>query len=835
MLLFLVDVFPELRALLLDCEHKLGQFDATLGPHFWVEPERTEGTILNGVGPRHFQRSPSGKRSERADAERELRVSEERYRRLFETAQDGILLLDGDSGLVIDVNPFLLQLLGYSRDELLGKELWELGPFTDKATSRAAFRQLQETGYVRYEDLPLQARSGELRRVEFVSNVYQVGDQRTIQCNIRDITERHRTAGLLKLQTAALEASASAMVITDTAGTILWVNPAFSTLTGYPRDEIVGRNTRVFKSGRQDAEFYRTLWTAILAGRVWRGEIINRRRDGSLYTEDQTITPVRSTGEDITHFIAIKQDVTEQKRATDALRASEERFRLTFDESGTGMTLQTTVGRYVRVNRAFGELLGYTADELLALNFRDVTHSEDREAGVEGDRQMLAGEFSYHQTEKRYLHRDGRVIWVLAGISLLRDRDGQPLHFLVQVQDITTRKRMETELEREREARLQSDKLAAMGQLLAGVAHELNNPLAVVLGRAALLRRALKDGPLAHGAEQIGLAAERCGRIVKNFLALARQYPSERDAVDLNGVVQEAVELLAYPLRLDSVQVVWDLGADLPTLWADGHQLHQVVINLITNAHYAMRQSAGPRQLTLTTRQDVARARLLLGVADTGPGIPPEVLPRLFEPFFTTKPPGQGTGLGLSLCRGFVEEHEGTITVESVPGQGARFRVELPLTVPGDVAPSPVDEARPVVRGQSILVVDDEAEVASVLAEILAIDEHRVEVAPNGKVALGRILEQPYDLVLSDMKMPELDGPGLYRRLEGLGHPVVKRIVFLTGDDLGPETRAFLAQTGAPRVSKPFTPGEIRQIVQQVLRARTDPAPPPSRGRTPSA
>src|SRR5213594_4393447 len=224
---------------------------------------------------------------------------------------------------------------------------------------------------------------------------------------------------------------------------------------------------------------------------------------------------------------------------------------------------------------------------------------------------------------------------------------------------------------------LQSEKVATMGSLLAGVAHELNNPLAVLTGHAHLLREGAKDESLAARAEKIRAAADRCARIVRNFLALARQQPPERRDVRLDQVVQEAVELLAYELRTSNVEVVPELAGDLPVVWADAHQLHQVVVNLLANAHQAMRHMDAGRRITIRTRLE--RERLLLEVIDTGPGIPAEIQSRIFEPFFTTKPQGEGTGLGLSLCRRTLEEHGGTITVESEVGHGATFRLELPV------------------------------------------------------------------------------------------------------------------------------------------------------------
>jgi len=365
----------------------------------------------------------------------------------------------------------------------------------------------------------------------------------------------------------------------------------------------------------------------------------------------------------------------------------------------------------------------------------------------------------------------------------------------------------------------QSEKLAAMGQLLAGVAHELNNPLSVVIGQATLLARIAGEGPLATRAEKIVRAAERCARIVNNFLALARQRPIERQSVVLSQVVQEALDLLAYPLRVDSVSVTLDLAADLPRLWADPHQLHQVIVNLVTNAHQAMHQTPPPRRLTVVTRPDPGGVHVLLEVRDSGPGIPPEIQARIFEPFFTTKPAGQGTGLGLSMCHGIVGAHGGQISVESEPGRGTAFRVLLPAETPADARGEPgARTAVPVETGKTILVVDDEAEVAAVLADMLAADDHRVDTVADGRAALAKLAERAYDLILCDLRMPELDGPGLYREVEQRRPELCRRFIFLTGDTLSTEAQEFLETSGAASLAKPFPFDEVREVVQAALR-----------------
>jgi two-component system sensor histidine kinase/response regulator len=373
---------------------------------------------------------------------------------------------------------------------------------------------------------------------------------------------------------------------------------------------------------------------------------------------------------------------------------------------------------------------------------------------------------------------------------------------------------------RERTDRLlQSEKVATMGSLLAGVAHELNNPLAVVLGQAMLLRESAAGSPFATRGDKIHTAAERCARIVKNFLALARNRPPERGPVALNSVVTQAVELLAYELRTSAVDVELRLSDSVPVFQADGHQLHQVVVNLVTNAHHAMRQTTGPRRITLASEFDAAAARVRVTITDTGPGIPPDVQARMFEPFFTTKPPGEGTGLGLSLCRGIVEEHGGTLRVESQPGHGATFIVTLPATA--GAAASAIDATQRATRvsPKTILVVDDEPEIAATVVETLEHDGHKVDVAADGAEALVQVESQTYDLIFADTKMPRMDGPAFYRELVRRFPAFARRVVFVTGDVMDRDKREWLESTGCLCLTKPFDVNDVRRAVQRVLGA----------------
>jgi two-component system NtrC family sensor kinase len=373
--------------------------------------------------------------------------------------------------------------------------------------------------------------------------------------------------------------------------------------------------------------------------------------------------------------------------------------------------------------------------------------------------------------------------------------------------DITERKRTEAALR-------QSEKLAAMSSLVAGVAHELNNPLSVILAHSTLLVEGGRGRP-EERAGKIIKAAERCARLVKNFLALARQHPPERQRVVLGHVVRETIELVAYSLRVDGITVTVDADKNLPVLWADPHQIQQVILNLVTNAHHALRTAPPPRSITIGAHLAPGSC-VRMSVGDNGPGIPATVRERIFEPFFTTKPVGQGSGLGLSLCRGIVEGHGGTLELESATGRGATFTIVLPV-VPPPASVTAGADAPSETEALTILVVDDEPEVADVLVSMLELDGHRVEVAPNGLVALERLDRGSYDLVMSDLRMPELNGPGLYRRLAEAGHPIVRRFVFVTGDVLGPETHEFLERSRVPALAKPFVLAEVRGLIRQIL------------------
>jgi two-component system NtrC family sensor kinase len=335
----------------------------------------------------------------------------------------------------------------------------------------------------------------------------------------------------------------------------------------------------------------------------------------------------------------------------------------------------------------------------------------------------------------------------------------------------------------------------------------------VVVARAVLLEE--QGNPaIQTAAVKIRTAAERCARIVRTFLAMARQQPPQRGPVAMNDVVLAALDIAGYALRSNSIDVRLDLAPELPLVLADADQLHQVLLNLIINAQQSLLEQPAPRSIRVTSGTD--NDRLLVSVADNGPGIPPHLRARVFEPYFTTKPVGVGTGVGLAVSLGVVEAHGGTLTVAGAPEGGAAFMIALPI---GAVEPPDayVAPARGAGGGsRSILIVDDEAEIRDTLTEILAGSRHRIVAVASAREALQRIAAERYDVIFTDIRMPDIDGRALYRKIEQRWPGQAECVVFVTGDTLTAGLREFVNETGRPVIEKPFLPGDVRRVVVEL-------------------
>jgi len=533
------------------------------------------------------------------------------------------------------------------------------------------------------------------------------------------------------------------------------------------------------------------------------------RADGTVFPMEFVITEVRQAGTRL--FTAYLRDITDRRAMERALRESEQHFRTIAGSHPVPVAIvRLEDGRIVHASQAFADLFGIALEELPGQDIERFCADLEQRGRLRDELRRNGAVRGFELDQRR---PDGSV-FPTALTSRVIEFQGAPA-VISAVLDLTEQKRQEAEIARQREALHQSEKLNALGSLLASVAHELNNPLSVVVGYATMMRDLAPDDATRERAVKVQAAAERCARVVRTFLAMARQKPEAWGPVQVNQVVEGALEVAGYGLRTSDVEVTLDLASDLPPVRGDGDQLTLVVMNLVVNAQHALQTRAPPRRLEITTRR--ADDQVRIEIADNGPGIPRAIAERVFDPFFTTKPQGVGTGIGLSVCHGIVRAHQGAIAVASPPEGGTRFTVDLPASASAAAAP-PVAKAPGPLRGR-ILVVEDEVEIAQMVAEVLGRDGHDILLAASGREALARLDGERVDLILSDLRMPDLDGPGLYGQLAARSPALARRMVFVTGDVLTPETGSFLNQAGLPVLEKPIDPYDLRLKVRSYLNA----------------
>jgi PAS domain S-box-containing protein len=629
----------------------------------------------------------------------------------------------------------------------------------------------------------------------------------------QDIAERMRAAEALRVSEASyrsiFDAAEDAIFVHDIeTGAIVDANLKACATFGYSREEFLTLDVGNLGTGErpythQDAM---NLMARAAAGEELRIEWHGKSKDGSLRWHEVFVRRVTIGGQE--RILALARDITGRKLAEAALRASEEQYRAMFNASTDGLALWNAAGEIVDTNPALWRMYGYGDGDSPALPLGSDTgpcyHTEFLKA-------VAAGESLHSEVTDR--RKDGSPLELeVHGIPM--QYQGQP-HVLTIARDITEKKRSAEELTRQRESLYQREKLAALGSLLAGVAHELNNPLSVVVARAVLLEE--QGNPAAQSAAlKIRTAAERCARIVRTFLAMARQQQPERGPVAINDVIVAALDITAYPVRTSSIEVRLDLAKDIPLIHADADQLHQVLLNLIINAQQSLQDHPGLRHIRVTSGFDTRAQLVRVTVADNGPGIPAHLRARIFEPYFTTKPTGIGLGVGLAVSLGIVEAHEGTLTVACPAQGGAEFSITLPL---GAVAASAVESSFPLKADASrrtILVIDDEADIRETLADILVAAQHRVVTVASGREALQHMAVEHYDVILTDVRMPDLDGRALYQEIERRWPGRGVRVVFVTGDTLASTLREFVSESGRPVIEKPFLPSEVRRVVAEL-------------------
>jgi PAS domain S-box-containing protein len=424
---------------------------------------------------------------------------------------------------------------------------------------------------------------------------------------------------------------------------------------------------------------------------------------------------------------------------------------------------------------------------------------------------------------------DGSAVWVEITARVEPSPPGS-VYIEALVRDVSERKKIDDQSRDLYQQLLQAEKMAALGQTISGVAHELNNPLATILSWAERLAEKTQDETIRRGVDVILAEAERSARIVRNLLTFARKRQSTRAMIDLNQVVRETLSLRAYEQRVSNIEVICALASGLPQVFADAHQIQQVLLNLIINAEQAMISANGRGTLVLRTWHDAERDSVVLEVSDDGPGVATDVQGKIFDPFFTTKEVGKGTGLGLTVAYAIVQEHGGRSRVQSsslapagdaaAAQGGASFVVELPVSGREGARKPKRNVAAPsmeAVRGAQILLVEDEKALATAVAEALTDAGLQVDHAADGQEALARVRQKTYEAVICDLKMPRVDGMMLYRAIAAATPALARRVIFVTGDVAGTDAERFLDETGCRWLAKPFRLGDLLHAVRDTL------------------
>ncbi|MEO8427835.1 MAG: PAS domain S-box protein [Verrucomicrobiota bacterium] len=626
-------------------------------------------------------------------AEEEIRVSERRYRRLFEAAKDGVLIVDPDTRKITDVNPFMTVFLGYTREEFLGKELWELGLLKDEQASQLVFQELKEKGFIRYDDLPLEGKTGERREIEVVANLYdEENEQPVIQFNIRDITERKRAEQISQRLVAIVESSIDAIFSKDLEGFIASWNQGAEQLFGYSAQEAIGQPTLILIPLERLEVELEILARIRRSEHVGHYETVLRRKDGGLVEVSMSVSPIRNAQGKIIGTSKIARDITERRRADEALRAAEEKFRALFENAVDGIFQSTPEGRYVTVNPAFARILGYDSPEEVVQNCSDSARQIyvdplDRDKF----KRLLQTVGVVTGLEHEAWRKDRSRVWVSLSARLVRNGSGDGVLYDGSIKDVTARKHAEHEILRlnadlEQRVAARTAELEAVNRELEAfcysVSHDLRAPLRHVIGFVELLRAnvapTLTEVNLCH-LKNISQAARRMGDLVDDLLAFSRvgRLEMQKTAVDLNEMVRETLDHLQA--EIGQRDIVWEIHP-LPTVPADRSMLGLVLINLISNAvKFTGTRAQAKIEIGCVPHDN---GEIVIFIRDNGVGFDPTYIDKLFGVFqrLHSNDEFEGTGIGLANVLRIVQRHGGRTWAEGAVDAGATFYFSIPQT-----------------------------------------------------------------------------------------------------------------------------------------------------------
>ena len=749
--------------------------------------------------------------------------SQQGYRDLIDSFDDILLAVSLD-GQIRAANRSFADLVGAAFPQIIGRPLTE---FIEEGTGdggelakRAMPRFLERRVWTGIVQIRLKGGGNSIYYFDCVAHAMLRGnDVQGVTILARDITALRKNEARF---TELFESLQEGIYIATPDDRLIDVNPALARMLGYEsKEELLSRS---FADLLPDEAQRRALREQVDNQPMVQGrEITLMRKDGQPLVCLNTAGAVRDTSGRVVRYHGALMDITERREMERRLYQQQEFARRLIDSFPDLIFVANTAGHYTFVSPRVKDILGYEIEETQSMELGGRTHMEDRPALLALFAELVGGRQSFASLESRVRNKQGEWRRLRCHFSPLFNETGKIEGVVVSARDVTELKRLEEQL-------IQAEKLAAMGQMLAGVAHELNNPLTAILGVTELLRDS--EGVQENTKRQLELThrqARRAARIVQNLLEFSRPAAPQKRPVDVNNLIERTLQLQDHSLRRNNVHVDFQPQSDLPMVIGDANQLIQVFLNLISNAEYAIREVRETGRVQI--RIGRIGGHISVTVQDDGVGVSQEALPKLFDPFYTTKRPGGGTGLGLSICMSIVREHGGSIDVETLPAGGSAFTVFLPVAAPEtsdtplDAGTSSAKAASPVgdiLKGRSILVLDDEESIRMLLEEGLSAQGMRVDCAANSQDALELVGNRPYDLVLCDVNLSG-GGQGPSGREAALQIVASSRnatkpeVIFMTGDLAeGDGSGSHIYQ-----LQKPFRISDVLTALREALSPRT--------------
>lgn len=752
--------------------------------------------------------------------------SDQTFHLLFEHHPVPMWIYDLETLAFLAVNDAAVNRYGYSREEFLRMTIKDIRP-EDEVPRLLDDLARQRPPWQRSEGWRHRLKDGTVIEVEINSHTLEFNQRQAVLVMAQDITSRKQAEEALRLTRFTVERLVDAVYWLDSDGRIVDVNDTACRTLGYSREELL--RLSVFDI---DPEFsrddWREGWPVLREQRtvVYEGRL--RTRDGRLIPVEVTANFIEFNGRELNCGLA--RDISGRQQAEAALREVQGRLQRVVSAANVGLWEWDLATNQVYFSPEWKRQIGYADHEISndINEWQSRLHPDDRDRTVEMVHRFATNPWPDYNSEFRLRHKDGSYRWILVQASLLLDEQGRPSRMLGSHLDITSLKQLEAEKEALATQLAQAQKMEAIGRLAGGIAHDFNNLLVPIIGYAELGQMALAPGhPAGDNFERIKEAGERAAGLTRQILAFSRQQVLEMKSLDLNRVVSDFEPMLKRLIGED-VALYTGLAACLPPVRADRGQLEQALLNLVINARDAMPYGGtliietGLATLDESYAASHAGVRpgpyVVLSVSDTGQGMDAETREHIFEPFFTTKPMGQGSGLGLATVFGIVRQHQGTVWVYSEPGQGATFKVYLPVAEAPVLSPAaPPQPAPPVAVTETVLLVEDDGTVRKLVGDVLRSHGYRVLATGDAEAGLALAAVHPgsIHLLLTDVILPGKNGRELYQHLAGR-RPGLK-VLYMSGYTGDVIAHHHVLDEGADFLQKPFTMDELLQRIRLVL------------------